>query len=94
MLINGKEVELKFDFGMARLFKAETGKDMLALKGDGFADTDVMAGFIYAAAKRGNPKITMDDIDSIPFSELQSIVSEMTGNMPKFDDPLAKNPQE
>ena len=92
MLINGKETELRFDFGMARLFKAQTGKDILTLGSDGFADTDVMAGFILAAAKRGNPKITMDDIDTIPFNELQSIVGEMAGKMPK-PDPLAKNPQ-
>lgn len=92
MLINGKEVELRFDFGMARLFKAQTGKDMLSLKGDGFADTDVMAGFIFAAAKRGNPDITIEDIDAIPFSELQSIVGEMTANMPG-GSPLAKTPK-
>ena len=83
MIINGKETELRFDVGAMKLFKKLTGKDFLQLKMEEM-DTDDIASMVYAFAVRGNPEITMDDIDSMGIGELVSmsqVITKLEGNV-------------
>jgi hypothetical protein len=99
--INGKEVEMKFDMGMARLFKKHTKKDLMNMGSEEYKDTEVIVGMLYAAAKRGNPDITADDIDSLTFNEMSLLSEVVTEGMTVFmpepeepsEDPLTENPQ-
>ncbi len=76
-VINGKETELKFDFGTVRLFNKESGKKFLSLKEKEYGDEDVIAYLLLAVAKRGNPEITIDDIDSLMFAEINELSQKM-----------------
>ena len=100
VVINGKEVEMKFDMGMARLFKRHTKKDLMNMTGDEYKDIEVITGMLYAAAKRGNPDITVDDIDCLTFQEMSTLTQAVTAGMTEFmpepdgeESPLADSPQ-
>ncbi len=84
MNINGKTAELQFDFGMARQFKERSGKDLLSMKESEYQDIDVMHSLVYSAAVRGNPDITLEDVDCIKFSEMESVVNEIKAGMTKL----------
>ncbi len=72
-VINGKETELKFNFGTVRIFNRESGRDFMRLSEDEYRDTDVMGYLLLAAAQRGNKEITMDDIDELTFTEITEL---------------------
>jgi len=98
--INGKETEMRFDMGMARLFKKQTKKDLFSMSGDEYKDTEVIMGMLFAAANRGNPKISMDDIDSLSFKQMAELTNAVTEGLSDFmpesdgeESPLAETPQ-
>jgi len=98
--INGKETEMRFDMGMARLFKKHVKKDLFSMAENDYKDTEVITGMLYAAAKRGNPEITVEDIDCLSFKEMADLTKEVTAGlsdfMPEADgeaSPLADSPQ-
>ena len=98
--VNGKETTLRMDFGAIRIFNRESGTNFMELANVDFQDADNLAYIFYATAKRGNPEITMDDIDSLSIDEIQSF-SEAIGELlqefsPEADedaDPLVESPQ-
>ena len=97
--INGKETELRFDMGMAKLFKKHVKKDLFNMVEDDYKDTEVIVGMIYAAAKRGNPEITVEDVDCLTFKEMTDMTKAVMGGlsdfMPEADGeagPLADSP--
>ena len=77
-VINGKETELKFDFGAVRLFNRLSGKDFMKLKEKDFAETDNIAYLLLTVAQRGNQEITMDDIDALSFAEVTELSQKLT----------------
>jgi len=82
--INGKKTTPRFDIGMVKLFNKETGKNFLKMSELEYEDIGVMSGLIYAAAKRGNKSITMDDVDCLKFSEMIALVHEMEDSVQEF----------
>jgi hypothetical protein len=99
-IINGKETEMKFDMGMARIFKKHTKKDLFNMGKDDYKDTEIILGMLYAAAKRGNPDITVEDIDCLSFGEMAELIKTVNWGlsefMPEADgeaDPLVDSPQ-
>lgn len=79
-VINGKEVDLRLDFGAVRLFNKETGKNMLALGGSEWQDPDIIAMLLMTCAKRGKSELSEEDIDNTTLPELFEIVQGLTKN--------------
>lgn len=95
MIINGKEANLKLDFGAIRMINKQIGKNLLKLKGEDFADPEVLAAMIHACAVRGKSEINMEDIDSMSMDELVGAKDDLEqlikGFAPEAEgDPLAK----
>ena len=98
--VNGKETTLKMDFGAIRIFNRESGTNFMELGEIDFQDADNLAYIFYATAKRGNPEITLDDIDSLSFDEIQKfseaigeLMEEFSPEATEDDAPLAESPQ-
>jgi hypothetical protein len=95
--INGKEVKLKLDLGGVKMLKKEYGVDVFKLKNSDMQDAEVFSAMVYVLAKRGGSDITMDDVDSIDFKDLEGIESAIDSAMEEFAPeadgkaPLAKN---
>lgn len=95
MIINGKEVKLRLDFGAIKMINKQIGKNFLALTGDDFADPEIISALIYSCALRGGSEVDMDDIDSMTMNELVAAQEELNQLMKDFapeveGGPLAK----
>ena len=97
--VNGKPTTLKMDFGAIRIFNKETDSNFMALAQIDLKDDDTLAYLFLAMAKRGNPKITMEDIDCLSVGQIaqfadavQGLLKEFEGEVPD-DVPLAESPQ-
>ena len=102
VIINGKEVKLKLDFGAVKMLKREYGIDVFKLSDSDMQDIDIFTAILYALAKRGGNDITMDDVDSISFKDMGKITEGITGVMKEFapepeegteEPPLARKPR-
>ncbi len=84
VMVNGKELRLKVDFGAVKKLKKEYGVNLLKLKDDDLEDPDSMTAIFYVLALRGGTDITMDEIDSIDFRDITKITDEIWGLMDEF----------
>jgi len=97
--INGKDVTFKMDIGAIKLANKYSGKNILNLKNEEFADIEVMTAMVLGAAERGGSDVTMAEIDALPLNQLEELANAMQGMMSDFapagdGDPLAEdNPQ-
>jgi len=82
--VNGKKLNLKLDFGAVKTLKKEYGIDVFKMNDEDMYDIDVFTNFLYVTAKRGGSDITMEDIDSIDFKDIDDVMEALESAMEEF----------
>ena len=97
--INGKKTTPRLDFGALKIYNKITDTNFAKMKDIDLNDDETVSNLFLAMAKRGNPKITAEDLDCMSPAQLPLFSQELESQLnefsdePKDDTPNPESPQ-